>query len=144
MEIDYAFLADAAQVSEGKLYVLGGGFNRLWARGFPVTHPAMSLVIKISLHAMECDRSHKFEVELWDPDGRRLSQLGGDFFVAIERDRPAKSGLAQLVLNLQNQQFPVSGDYAFHIAVDGHHLKTLPLSLELIRQADSPETGRSN
>ncbi len=134
MEIEYAFLADAAQVSEGKLYVLGGGFNRIWARSFPITHPSMSVVVKINLHHMEWDRPHRFEIELWDPDGKRMAQMAGDIAASAEPGKPARPGNAQLVLNIQNQQFSTPGDYAFYIAIDGHHLKTLPLYLEQLNQ----------
>lgn len=129
MEVEYAFLADAAQVSGSKLYVLGGGFNQITAPQFPVLHPYMTLVTKLSLHPMECDKQHKLEIELWDPDGQRLAVVSGEFSAARQAFDPTKQVFAQLVLNIGNQKFPKPGDYAFHIAANGHHLKTLPLCL---------------
>ena len=141
MDVEYAFLADAAQVVEGKLYVLGGGVSQIWAHSFPAMHPMMSLVIKLALHPMECDHQHKLDIELWDPDGQRLAQLNGEFSVSREQANLSKPIFAQLVLNIGNQQFPQPGDYAFHIAANGHHLKTLPICVERPKPQSSPEPG---
>jgi len=131
MQVEYAFLADAAQVDrDGKLHALGAGIDRIRSHAFPASHPYLALVVKLQLHPAECDRRHHLEVELWDPDGRRLGALGADFAAQRQADAPMRPVFAQLVFNFVNQQFPVHGDYAFHILVDGQHLKEMPLYLE--------------
>ncbi len=53
-DIDFAFLADAAQARPGeKFHVLGGGVSRLAARVFPFRHPHLALVIGLSVTAPE-------------------------------------------------------------------------------------------
>ena len=45
-DIDYAFLADAAQTSPGqKFHVIGGGLNRIGGRTYPLRHPHLALVV---------------------------------------------------------------------------------------------------
>jgi hypothetical protein len=42
MELEYAFLADAAQVSDGKTFILGGGVTILWRQQFPAPLVALT------------------------------------------------------------------------------------------------------
>ena len=45
-EIDFAFLADAAETQPGhKFNVLGGGITRIGGRTFPLRHPHLALVV---------------------------------------------------------------------------------------------------
>lgn len=137
MRIEYAFLADSAQVSrDGKLYALGAGIDRIFAERLPVTHTYMSLVVRLRLHPMECDRSHHLEIEMWDPDGGRLGpKLETDFRVGRDEKEPSRDRHAQMVLNFYGVEFPREGDYAFHIAADGNHLGHLEL---FVRKVDEP------
>ncbi len=132
MQLEFAFLADSAQVSsDGKLFVLGGGIDRIFSQQFPTTHPYMSLVLKIQLHSAECDREHGLEVELWDPDGNPIGgKVAGNF--STPRPPGGQPSFVQLVMNVLNTEFRVAGDYAFQVVVDGQLLKTLPLHLEQI------------
>jgi hypothetical protein len=132
VEVEYAFLADGAQTSsDGKLYVLGGGIDRIFAGQFPATHPIMALVLKIKLHPSECEREHNLELELWDPDG---NPIGGKISATFSANRQGggRDSFVQLVLNILQQQFPRTGDYGFQIVVDGQHKKTVSLYLEQI------------
>ena len=77
-DIDFAFLADAAQARPGeKFSVLGGGVSRLAARTFPFRHPHLALVIGLSVTAPETNREHEVRFVLLDPDGRELAGAGG-------------------------------------------------------------------
>lgn len=138
MQIEYAFLADAAQVSsDGKLFVLGGGIDRIFATSFPATHPLMTLVIKLQLHPSECEREHGLQVELWDSDGQPIGpRVSGNF--SANRQERGRLSYVQTVLNLHNVQFSVGGDYAFQVVVDGQHLKTVPLYVELVPGTEQP------
>ena len=130
MEIEFTFLADAAQAStDGKLHVLGAGIDRLLAGQFPAVHPAITLVLKLRLHAAECDRPHNLEVELWDPDG---SAVGVKVEAQFSAARPlaGRPAFTQLVLNMFQLQFERPGDYAFQVLVDGQHFRSVPLLLE--------------
>jgi hypothetical protein len=132
MQLEFAFLADSAQVSsDSKMFVLGGGIDRISSKQFPATHPYMSLVVKIQLHPAECEREHGLEVDLWDPDGKSIgAKVTGKF--SAQRQAEGRSSYVQLVMNMIGVEFRVPGDYGFQILADGQLLKTLPLRLELL------------
>lgn len=134
MDVEYAFLADAAETPpNGKLYVLGGGFDEIRAPQFPVTHSYLSLVVKLRFHPAECDRLHRLEIELWDPDGQRLGpHLKTEVAAPRRPHAPTRPSHAQIVLNMVGIQFPRPGEYAFHILVNGQHLRSVPLYLERV------------
>ena len=82
-------LADAAQVAEGKLYILGGG----WSMTGPSEVPS-AIAIKIEVPWDQANRQHHFVLELFDGDcqsvkmGNDAVKIQGQF----ETGRPA--GLA--------------------------------------------------
>ena len=134
MEIELAFLADAAQETAGKLNALGIGIDQILADQVPSFHPVMYLVLKIALQPIECDRPHQMEIVLWDPDGQIVGpQLNGQFSASRRADDPLKVSYAQVVVSMIGQRFPREGDYAFHIVIDGQEKKTLPLTIRLKR-----------
>jgi hypothetical protein len=141
MEVEFAFLADAAQASGNKLYVLGAGFDRIFAAQFPAVHPLMALVLKLKLHPAECDREHNLEVELWDPDGQAMGVKVAAKFSAEKPKPVGRSAYVQLVLNLAQIRFPKVGDYAFQIVVDSQHYKSLPIYLEQVSNENLRSPG---
>jgi len=139
MDVEYAFLADAAQTSsDGKLYVLGGGIDRIFAKKFPAVHPAMSLVLKMRLHPTECEREHALELELSDPDG---NPVGGKVSAKFEarRQEHGRPAFVQLVLNVLQARFEHAGDYAFQVVIDGQHHKSVSFYLEEPVGAGAPD-----
>ena len=71
-DIDFAFLADAAETIPGqKFHVLGGGIARIGGRRFPLRHPHLALVIGLQVTAPETEREHEIRFVLLDPDGGR-------------------------------------------------------------------------
>jgi len=137
VEVEYAFLADAAQTSsDGKLYVLGGGIDRIYAKKFPIVHSSMSLVLKLKLHPTECEREHTLELELWDPDGNLVGAKVSARFEAKRQER-GRPGFVQLVLNVVQATFARPGDFAFQIVIDGQHYKSVSLYLEEVGSPDS-------
>lgn len=134
MEVEFAFLADAAEAPAGsKLYVLGGGIEEIGARVFPATHPHLVFVLKLKLHPAECNRTHALEIEFWDPDGRRLDPaISGQFSAVRDEAFPTRPRFVQLLFNMIGLQLPAPGDYDFHVVVNGQHLKTVPLYVQML------------
>jgi len=79
-------LADAAQVVQGKLYILGGG----WSITGPEPAPS-AIAIKIDVPWDEANRRHRFQLNLLDADGKPV--IIGNQSVSItgefEAGRPA-------------------------------------------------------
>src|SRR5471032_39105 len=81
MELDFAFLADAADVSMGKLFVMGGAFDTIHVAGFPATHPALVVVVRLLLSPVDLDRKHDLQILLLDADARHIASASGELTV---------------------------------------------------------------
>ena len=86
MNVEWFILADSAQVVGGKLYLLGGGWDRLTVNtGFPFDQRcALALSIKVPWN--ETNQKHSFEVEMISEDKtteqpKTLMKAGGQFEV---------------------------------------------------------------
>lgn len=128
-DIEYAFLADAAQARPGeKFSVLGGGVTRLAGRSFPFRHPHMALVIALTVTAPEAQREHEVRFVLLDPDGRELA--GGSGVLGTSPPADARDTVLTFAVDLWNIGFDRAGDHSFRILVDGSERKRLPLIVD--------------
>ena len=132
MRCTAALLADAAQVVGGKLYMLGGGFDTLTAREYPVTHRALSLVIVFEVGPLDRNRDLEIVTKLLDEDGREMGvESKGTFRVGTPSTLPAgATSLIPLVTVFGNLQFPEPGGYVFIIEHDEQELARVPLRLQ--------------
>ena len=132
-DIDYAFLADAAQTSPGqKFHVIGGGLNRIGGRTWPLRHPHLALVVGLRVSITEIERQHEIRFVLLDPDGGEVASATGSLVAHGQTD--ARDSTLTLSIDLWNLVFPVPGDYSFRVLVNGSELRRLPLVL--VRLAD--------
>lgn len=128
MDLDFAFLADAADVSQGKLFVLGGAFDTIHVPAFPATHPALAVVLRFLLGPHDLDRKHNLEILLLDADARHVASARGDLTVAKSPDSPP--GWKQTVilpLRFFNVPFQQAGHYSVEILIEGTMAKAIPL-----------------
>ncbi|MBN1189033.1 MAG: hypothetical protein JXA46_04710 [Dehalococcoidales bacterium] len=114
MEVEWLILADAAQVVGNKLYVMGGGWDRLTVnKPFPVDQRcALALALRVDWN--ETNQRHNFEIEIISEDSvteqpRSLMKAGGQF----ELGRPPGISPGQ------DQRFQVALDMALKIDSPG-------------------------
>ncbi|MGD9715058.1 MAG: hypothetical protein AB7V46_23820, partial [Thermomicrobiales bacterium] len=69
--VDCFLLADAVQVANGKLFILGGGWARLTVDALPVTRP-FELAIRVVVPWTETNRKLSYELQMVDEDGKGL------------------------------------------------------------------------
>jgi hypothetical protein len=128
MELDFAFLADAADVSMGKLFVLGGAFDTIHVTSFPASHPTLAVVMRLLLSPIDLDRKHKLEVLLLDADAHHIASASGELMVAKAPESPAGWKQAIILpLRFLNVPFGHDGHYSIEILADGNMLKAIPL-----------------
>lgn len=72
VEIDFLILSDSAQVVGQKLYVLGGGWNRILAGGYPANHP-MAICVGVLVPWTLTDEAHTVTVQIVDQDGNPVT-----------------------------------------------------------------------
>ncbi|TME71550.1 MAG: hypothetical protein E6I48_13720 [Chloroflexi bacterium] len=140
-EIEFAFLADAAETLPAhKFHVLGGGVSRIGGRAFPVRHPHVALVIGLAVTSPEFERDHEIRFVLLDPDGGEIASGSGS--VVAHGTGDGRDTLVTFSVDLWNLTFPVPGDYSVRILINGSERKRLPL---VIFQAEGlpgmPETA---
>ena len=129
MKITLAVLADYANVTrEGKLNVMGI-FDRLASRSVPVSHPQMTLVIRMEAHAAEAGRTHQLEVQCMDEDGGKVLTMEGEFTVN-EMGRNEPTTTCDHLLTLNGVTFQKFGAHTFSIFVDKDLKVQVPLIVD--------------
>jgi len=127
-DIEFAFLADAADARPGsKFSVLGGGVDRIGGQTFPLTHPHLALVIGLTVTASELRREHEIKFVLLDLQGHELTS--GTASIVAHGENDGRDTVLTFAVDLWSLTFPVPGDYSFRILVDGSERKRLPLSI---------------
>jgi hypothetical protein len=136
-DIEYAFLADAADARPGqKFAVIGGGVSRLGGPQFPLRHPHLALVCGLLVTTPELGREHNLDFILLGPDGKRLANAQAKIMANGPPD--GRDSVLTFSLDLWNLVFPVAGDYTIRIMVDGSERKRLPL---IVERRDIPPGG---
>ena len=139
MEVAFALLADAANVSrEGKLNILGA-FDRVYGTKFPLTWPRMVLVTRFVASPAEFGAEKALEIVTLDADGKRLGAATGKMQVPT----PKGSGRALKINHVlpMTVTFPGPGEYSIEILVNGEPKATVPLEVVQREEAQAPGEG---
>ena len=140
-EVDYAFLADAAQTAPGqKFHVLGGGVSQLNGRTFPLRHPHLALVVGLRITAVETGREHELRFVLLDPDGRQLAEATGSLMAQGQTD--GRDEIVTFSVDLWNLTFPAPGDHSLRVLVNGSEQRRLPLRVVALTEPAPPGAER--
>lgn len=118
-------LCDAAQVSDGKLYILGGG----WSVTGPDPAPS-AVAIKLEVDWHEAGTPHHWELFLLDADGRPASfdtpegaqiiEIRGDFEVGRPEGVPAGTPIdLPLAINMGPLPLAPGSRWTWRLSVDG-------------------------
>ena len=128
-------LADHAEAVNGKLYLLGGAFNRLYAGGPPpVVHPHLSVAAVLMVPWPATGTSHTVALTLEDADGQQLLPSGA-LEAGFEVSRPIgmKDGdesLVPFVFDINGLELARFGDYVFRLHVNGTPIANARFRLE--------------
>ena len=124
MELKFAFIADYAQQSGGKLHAIGIGWDTIYAKTLPATHPMLSFVAEIEGTIAETG-TKDVSLRIIDADG---GDVGPPLQHQIPFDvkAPQLAGKIQVVIQIGNLQFQKFGAYALHLVMQGNEMATLP------------------
>jgi hypothetical protein len=126
-EIDYLLVADRAEVVNGKLYLMGGSFDRLQPPDFP--HRMMlGIALGVRIPYTHTDEQHTVSVELRHEDTRLIG-----FEAKLTTGRPpGMAGMDMLVPMAFNipVAIPAEGQLVLQASVGGrgirrHEIKAL-------------------
>ncbi len=127
LTIEYLLLCDAAQVVSAKLYVMGGGWDRVQLPSYPATLP-VSLAVGVRVEWTETNRRHRLVVRGMSEDAdRELFRAEGEFEVGRPPGTPHGMGqLFQVAMNVP-LQLPEPGSYTIEASVDeGAGVRSFP------------------
>lgn len=133
--IDFALLADAVHVVQGKLYVLGGGWDALFVPGFPARHPALGVGLRVRVPWSRTDQVLVIGVDLQDEDGARVLPAP-PLAQAVKVKRPvglpegSDIGVARS-FTFYNVTFPKEGAYSFVVTLNREVAARLRFSVRL-------------
>ncbi len=129
MDIQTAVLCDYAADYQGKLCIQGA-FDTLFARQFPVVHPACALALRLCFEAEDCG-DHKLGISIADEDGQPLDKermpIVGDLKVALPEG--VSFFTRNLIMNFQGLKFDKDGVYSVDVTLDGELLSRTPIRL---------------
>lgn len=106
VELDYALIADHAEITGGKLYLMGGGWDTFASQRFPAAvRFAVATGVRIAWE--ETNRPIAVTMQLEDDDGRVVTRIQGT--VQVGRPPNLLAGATQLaqiaaVLSVQVEQ----------------------------------------
>ncbi len=118
-------LCDAAQVCDGKLYILGGGWSMTVAGMAP-----MAIAMRLELAWSEAPTPHHWELVLQDesgeqvtietPDGPQPVEIRGDFQLGTPQGVPLGSDIPlNLAVTIGPLPLPANSRYRWQLVIDG-------------------------
>lgn len=136
LSIDFLFLADRAEVVNGKLYAMGAAWERIGVNDFgqPLT---ISFALGVLVPWNATNRPHTVALTIHDADGRKLDFRVEASFVTGRP--PGLNGETQRVLlavPAAGVLLPGPGNYVLSASVDGTDAKAVRFSAV---QAAPPE-----
>ena len=139
MDTQVSVLCDYAADYQGKLCVQGA-FDTLFARQFPVVHPACSLALRLCL-VPEDSGDHKLGISIVDEDGTPLDKermpIVGDLKVSLPEGTSFLT--RNLIMNFQGLRFEKTGTYSVDVTLDGELLSRTPLRLVQVPDQEAPQ-----
>lgn len=129
MRFTTAMLADAAQVTAGKLFVLGGGYDTITTRQLPARHRGIAVVLVAEVGPGDRNRDLTVTITMRDEDGGETGITAtGTFRVGTPSTLPAgATSSVPLVTQFNNVPFERAGGYVFTVEHEGTELARLPL-----------------
>ncbi len=144
LELKVVVLADAANVREGLLSVIGGGLSVLRYPNYPVPLQAdLGLMFQIS--DLVEGESHAIKIECVRVDAQQRSVPDDPMFEVEARlvagpspELAARHRNAPLAVPLHNVGVPTPGEYRVSVSVDGEVLGSVSFEALLVPDAPNP------
>ena len=138
MDLGFLLLTDHSEALNGKMYVMGGGWNMLRFPQLPQEW-GFGIAFGIDVPWDETNRRHTLRLHIEDPDGQTL---GDEFSLEFESGRPpgAVQGQDQrIVLSLGTRTtFAVAGPHAVVLRVGENEWRSRFYVVELPAQMLPP------
>jgi hypothetical protein len=143
IRVDTFLVADSAQVANGKLYILGGGWNYVNLSGSRSTVAAMTLAGRVVVPWSKTNRDLPFPIQLVHSDGEEFftDQFQIRLLLSAKPmpDQPPSMETATpFTIDIYNLAFPRPGEYAFVIYHEDVELSRVRFQVNFTG-SDSPQ-----
>ena len=136
MEIQYALIADHAEIVSGKLYLMGGGWDHFNAREAPV-QLRMAVAVGIRVGWEETNLRHQVDIFIEDDDGKELARVNGAMQVGRPSNLPPGSTqLSQMAVNLPLRVESFGGYRVRVVAGEGAGVRTSIVPFRVAQKAE--------
>ncbi len=135
MLVRIAALADYASLAVGDKLNIMGLFSNIMARGEPIVHAQMHLVVQFEFEPSEAGKK-EVRIILEDADGREVLSLGGEIVVA--RALHGEPSTVNQIIALNNVTFPRFGRYEFRVLLNGRLEATIPVTVQRVQEQEPP------
>jgi|SRR5215467_10412316 len=140
MKLDWAMLANYAEVRDGLVFVTGGGIDTVQTPKLPAILNA-TVIVRLLLHRTEANKPHAVEIEIMDEDGRSVAKVQAGVMVHLNPETPVGWDVPSTVaLNIHGLQLQNEGRYSVEISADNAHLRTLNLRTKVNPAVPGPIT----
>jgi len=129
--VEYLHVCDSAFMAEGGKHCIIGIFDAINAPAFPVTHPSMTVAMRVRGQAHE---TLSLRVELSRPNGEVLATIPMDITLN-------EHGSHFVNLNMVGIQFPTAGRYAVKASEGRQTLVSHSLIVQEIQGPAAPQGG---
>ncbi|MFC1901253.1 DUF6941 family protein [Chloroflexota bacterium] len=130
MDVNFAFIADYADNSGGKITAVGLGIDTVYAKSVPARHPLMFAVISIKFSITEIGQK-RIGMCLIDQDGHNVIPT---LDTIVNVTSPPSGFLYKnhnIVLAMNMIEFPDYGDYSISWLLEGQEIKSIPLKVSI-------------
>jgi hypothetical protein len=129
MRLEWLILTDAAQIADGKLFLIGGGWDTIRVNALP-HRQKMAIALAIEVEWVETNERHALQLEIATQDGNVLVNLNG----AFEMGRPpgisaGQSQRVQLVVDAE-MEFQELGMYVITVTLGQD--RTMPVRFNVM------------
>ena len=112
MKLDWALLANYAEVRDGLVFITGGGIDTVNAAKLPAVLNA-TILVRLQLHRTEANKSHTVEIEIMDEDGSSIAKVQAGVMVPLNPETPVGWDIPSTVaLNVHGLQLAKEGRYS--------------------------------
>ena len=133
MKLDWAMIANHAEMVNGLAYIAGGALDTIVAQTLPATYNG-SIALRFLLHRTEIDKVHTIELRIVTGDGGEIGRLNSSVGpLKLDPDLPIAWEYKTVVgVSLVGLPLSKAGEYSVEILADGIHHKSLPFRVKLV------------
>ena len=123
MEVEWIIIGDYAHMADGKLYLQGGGWERLTVNdGFP-TKRMVGIAVSVLIPWSETNQPTNFEVEVQTEDGNPVAKINGQLKVGRPPDHPPGMPVRSMLAANLGLEFKTAGSYVLIARLEEQEIK---------------------